>query len=173
MDEFRTEEVLVKTYEEAVAQALNVLYPGALFLTAGDERAAERLLVRTFGEAYSDWNPERFPAQRDPDRWMQARLARRYLDDTTPARGVPGDWASVTPVPGIQPDDLLRGAAGVPGWVRPALWLVLLRQWSYGDAIAALGTTERDLRGMLAFRHELVRGAMSGAGGDRSHGAQA
>ena len=141
-----------RTYEERVGQELDALYLGALFLTAGSEQDAEWLLMDTVAAAYH----EREQGESDA-RWFEARLAQRFLGSTVDPAPAQTQLADIEPIGALGPSDLLRAAAAVPSWARAALWLVLLREWTYGDACSALGVSMETLRRMLDYRHVIVR----------------
>ncbi len=142
-----------ETFEERVGKELDTLYQGALFLTAGDEQHAEQLLLETVAGAFHVEAHEPGPSAR----WFEARLAGRFLGSTLAPEPAPRELADIVPVPALHADDLFEAAGAVPSWSRAALWLVLLRQWSYADASDALGVPIDALRRMLDYRHVLVR----------------
>jgi DNA-directed RNA polymerase specialized sigma24 family protein len=142
-----------RTYEERVDQELDALYQGALFLTAGSEEDAQWLLLDTVAGAYRETES----GGADSAQWFEGHLARRFLGSTAAPAAAPTEPADIAPIPALGPDDLFRAAAAVPSWARAALWLVLLREWSYRDATTALGVSIETLRRMLDYRHVLVR----------------
>ncbi len=141
-----------ETFEERIGKELDTLYQGALFLTAGNEAEAERLLIETAAGAFH----LRAEGARDA-RWFEGRLAGDFLGSTLAPGPEPHRLAEIVPVPALEADDLFEAAASVPSWARAALWLVLLRQWTYGEASEALGVPLETLRRMLEYRHVLVR----------------
>lgn len=142
-----------RTYKERVNEELDALYQGALFLTAGNEQDAEWLLVDTVSGAYH----EQEEGGADSAQWFEARLARRFLGSTAAPDPTVAQFTDVGPIPPLGLNELFRAAAAVPSWARPALWLILLREWRYRDASAALGISIETLRRMLDYRHVLVR----------------
>ena len=69
---------------------------------------------------------------------------------------------------------LHRAAGSVPHAARAALWLVLLRRWSYDDACSVMGVGREDLADLLRYRHTLVSAVLSRKGkGSRRRGAGA
>ena len=66
-----------RTFEELAAQELDALYQGALFLSGGNARGAEALLIEAVTLAYQE-----HPYQQDialVERWLEARLVRAFL----------------------------------------------------------------------------------------------
>jgi len=139
-------------YEERVENELDALYRGALFLTAGNEQDAEWLLLDTVGGDQAGDDGDAGSA-----RWFEARLAQLFLGSTVAPAPASPEWTDVAPIPALGREDLFRASAAVPTWARAALWLVLLRGWSYRDASAALGVSIETLRRMLDYRHLLVQ----------------
>lgn len=151
--------------------AVEILYPGALFLAGGEIERAELLLIQAINAAAgSGSSPEEDRARA----WLEAFLVRAALEGTPPEpepAQVPFEAAAL---PDLAPEDLLRGARAVPAWARPALWLVLVRAWGYAESERALGVSRATLRAMLAYRHELVRAVLArGDAVDGSQGASA
>ncbi len=144
---------LFETYEEHAGKALEVLYPGALFLNAGDQKAAEQLLIDTMASSFHEWDDPVEPTVQ----WFEARMAARFGASVQPPPAEGPASAHLTPVPTVRREDLLAAVAAIPEGARAALWLVLLRQWSYADATKALGVTPESLRQMLEYRHALTR----------------
>ena len=58
-------------------------------------------------------------------------------------------------------------AAAVPWPARAALWLVLLRRWSYADAAGLMEVDREMLKTLLRYRDTLM-GAILGGGKSRS-----
>ena len=153
-------------FEERVGQELDALYHGALFQTAGSDQDAELLLMDTLVGASHEGGSTASA------RWFEARLARRFLASTVAPTPTDTRFADITPVSTLSANDLVRGAAAVPTWARAALWLILLREWSYRDACAVLGVTIETLRRMLEYRHVLVRATLhSGPAVDDANGS--
>ena len=84
-------------------------------------------------------------------------------DEPAPRRshrpGQPGARAAFGALDG---KGLNLAAAAVPWGARAALWLVLLRRWSYADASATIGVTADVLKDLLEYRHTLM-GAILGS----------
>lgn len=157
-----------QTFEELVCQELDSLYQGALFLAAGDEHTAERLLTRSVTRAF-----EARSAEAD-GRLLERSLARVFVDEIDEAaRSVP-EPGSGTPkpvgqsLPRLDGGTLFSAAGDLPRWPRAALWLVLLRRWGYGDAARALGIEDDSLRQLLAYRDVLFAEVLERAQGDES-----
>jgi len=142
-----------KTYEQTVGQELDTLYQGALFLSGGNRKEAEWLLIGTVVGAF----PAEGAGRPDITRWLEAQLASRFLGSTVAPPPAPTRTADIESMPDIRADDLFRAVAAVPSWARAALWLVLLREWSYAEAGEALGVSIETIRRMLDYRHLLVR----------------
>lgn len=148
---------MFETYEEKVGKALNTLYSGALFLSAGDEAAAEKLLVDTVSAAFHDHSPGADGSDVGSIRWFEGRLATRYLAGRPMPVELPASPASVDSAPSVTPQSLQRGVAQVPTWARPAIWLVLLREWSYASARDVLDVPMESIHRMLEYRRTLAR----------------
>lgn len=164
-----------ETFEERLTPRLDGLYAGALFLAGGDEPAAEGLLVEAVRQAFRVFRRAR-PAG-DPDAWFDARLVdafRRTSGDTPdpagPAtleerRGV-GDFdrravaASTRSGVGragrvgeeVDWSAVADAAAGIPPLPRAAVWLVVLRRWSYAEVARVLEIDPTDLPDLLSYR---------------------
>ena len=74
------------------------------------------------------------------------------LPEETARRGAlePGTFDAI----GSQ--QLFEAAAKLPAWPRAAVWLVLLRRWSYRDAASAMGVDRDAIPGLLRYRDVLV-----------------
>jgi hypothetical protein len=132
------------TFEELVGRDLDSLYRGALFLTGGHDAAAEDLLLGTFREAFHSYRTADVPAA-DAARWLEGCLAARALVEL---RGM-------EPPKIVPKQPLYRGAAAVPVGARVALWLVLMRRWSYEAAGERLKVDRAGLRDLLRHRERL------------------
>ena len=149
------------TFEERAGQALDDLYPGALFLAAGVESLAERILVRAVQRAFQGYHA--LPATDDLDRWFEETLAREAL--RVGELGGPHPQTSPRGSSGVEPQDRLLAAAGVvPLRSRVALWLILFRRRSYEEASVVLDVSREELGTHLAYRHILVAAVMGGGG---------
>lgn len=150
-----------RTFEELAAQELDALYQGALFLSGGNARGAEALLIESVTLAY-----EEHPYQQEIEsvqRWLEARLVRSFLKhagegpepliiDSEERGGLAeGTFESLGAA------QLFNAARAVPPWPRAALWLVLLRRWSYGDVAVAMGLPPEVVPELLRYRNVLVK----------------
>jgi len=138
------------TFEERVGQALDELYPGALFLAGGREDAAERLLVRTLRYAFRGFHGQ--PEGIDVDRWLEGLLAKEALGSGSSIDSEVGGPGSRSP--------LLVAAGLIPPRPRVALWLILFRRWSYSEAADALGADLDAIREYMVFRDSLISALM-------------
>ena len=155
---------MARTFEEMVGGALDTLYQGALFLSGGNTRGAERLLIDSVTLAFEEHAREVDPSS--VERWLEARLVLSFLSHAK------GDLPALPPetarrltlgastFDGVGPASLFEAAASLPAWPRAALWLVLLRRWTYRDAAEALGIGLEQLPGLLAYRDVLVENLM-------------
>ena len=163
---------MARTFEEIAGGELDALYQGALFLSGGNTLGAEQLLVDAVTLAFTE-----HASEVDPDaiqRRLEVRLVRSYLRHLRegPTQLPPTTAARVAMDPGtfdgLGSHDLHTAAAKIPAWPRAALWLVLLRRWSYAEAAAAMGVDDSTLEGLLAYRdvllHEIIGGARGHAG---------
>lgn len=70
----------------------------------------------------------------------------------------------------IDPDALFRAAAHMPPLARAAVWLVVFRRWTYGEAANGLGADVDGLKDLLGYRQVLlkavVRRSVDGNGTD-------
>lgn len=155
------------TFEEHAGMALDALYPGALFLTAANATEAERLVIATVSGAFGQVTTGTDLSVR----WFEANMAHRFLASTAAPALVPTQPSDIVPMESMQQGDLFRAAAAIPEWARAAIWLVLLRRWSYQEACDALRVSQDVLSEMLEHRHALTRVLVStgpsieGAGG--------
>lgn len=149
------------TFEERVSEELDALYAGAVFLCGGEGPRARDLVVdavRLASREYSD--------QRRPDsftQWMEGMLVRPLLQaDVTEADGrrvVPLETSHADAVLDFRWSDVVDAAAGMPTSARVAIWLVVLRRWSYEQTQAVMGIGREALRQLLGFRSQLSRAA--------------
>ncbi len=152
---------MFETYEEKVGKALDTLYPGALFLAAGDQAQAERLVVDTVtGALRSDVETADISTK-----WFEGQMAKRFLERNPSPDTIRQPAHPSGSVKEIDAAQLLEGVAFVPGWSRAALWLVLLRQWSYAEVRDALDVSTESLSEMLQYRTMLARGILGATGG--------
>jgi len=150
-----------KTFEELAGSELDTLYQGALFLSGGDARAAERLLIESITLAFEEHAGD--TDERETRRWFEARLVRSFLrhvrGEPRPTAAAPLNRDGIDPnaFQSLGSDELFGAAAEIPAWPRAALWLVLLRRWSYEDAAAAMNIDERWMYTLLGYRDALMR----------------
>lgn len=154
-----------RTFEEQTAAELDGLYQGALFLTAGDARRAEVVLVEAVTSSFRDpahpAEPEAFRRQ------LEARLANVFLRRSRNRRPRRLDHprlarARTPTLGGLEPEELHRAAASVPPPGRVALWLVLFRRWSYADAAECMGVDRAQLVDLLRYRDTFVASLFAG-----------
>jgi len=147
---------------------MDALYQGALFLAGGDLGGAEHLLVDTVTLAFKEHPSEDLE---DTQRWFEARLVRsflRYVKDgplqlpTSTLDRVALDPATFD---SMGADELFVAAAKIPPWPRAALWLILLRRWSYEDSASVLNLELSELEVLLAYRDVLMQEALGHARG--------
>jgi DNA-directed RNA polymerase specialized sigma24 family protein len=152
---------MVQTFEELAGSELDALYQGALFLSGGDRRGAERLLVEAVTLAFQEHVPDSDIG--DARRWLEARLARAFLravregPKVLPAETVRRIQLDPGTFDLLDSDALFDAAAHLPPGPRAALWLVLLRRWGYSEAAEVLGIDEETMRVFLGYRDVLMR----------------
>ena len=162
-----------RTFEELAGQEIDGLYHGALFLKAGEEAAAEDLVLWTLTGASQSFRGDLSPS--DASRWLEDKLVRAFLAGEAPAGAAPLD-AEDGPIDGaepvrvpsavraeIDPQALFMAAERVPPRARAALWLVIFRRWTYDDASRALDTDPGRLKDLLSYRHVLLTALMRGS----------
>jgi DNA-directed RNA polymerase specialized sigma24 family protein len=148
-----------RTFEELASQELDALYQGALFLSGGRPEGAERLLVDAVTLAFSEHTHD----IADVERWLEARLVRSFVRHATEApEPLPADTArrlALDPdaFDSIGSQELFEAAGELPAWPRAALWLVMLRRWSYEDAATALGVDPAVIPILLSYRDVLLQ----------------
>lgn len=143
---------MTQTLEENVLSSIDVLYQGAHFLTGGDRHDAERLLEDTVLAAYHEAVRSGTPTDQ---RGLSMLMARTFVTQVPdPPRDAPDSPPS--PPVDLTADGIFEAAARVGPKSRVALWLVLIRRWSYAEASAALRVEEPTLRGLLGGRHEFM-----------------
>lgn len=156
-------------FEAGLLEELDGLWQAATFLQCGDAEEAETLLVRAMASA------ARGHAAKEPGRPsapLEPHLIRMFLDgvrsrseETVVRPGVSPGQAPGPPDRQIPPNGsatnadreipvaaLHAAAASMPPSARAAIWLVLIRRWSYDDATALLGVDPGDLRELLRFQ---------------------
>jgi DNA-directed RNA polymerase specialized sigma24 family protein len=133
------------TFEELVGRDLDSLYRGALFLAGGQETDAEDLLSSTLREAFHAYRSAGVSSA-EAENWLEGRLVMRALVEL--------DGLSLQ---GTAPKRALyRGAAEIPLRARVALWLVLMRRWSYAATAERLQVDRDGLRELLSYRERLA-----------------
>jgi len=164
-----------RTFEELAGNELDALYQGALFLSGGNAQGAEQLLVEAVTLAFKE-----HPTQADPDsvqRWLEARLVRAFLRHLRegPTRLAESTAQRLALDPStfesLGSEELFAAAGSLPAWPRAALWLVMLRRWSYAEASDALGIDIELIEALLKYRDVLLQEMMSSSrGGQMSTG---
>lgn len=164
-----------RTFEELAGEELDALYQGALFLSGGSEPRAERLLIDTITLAFEEHAGERDVTT--VQRWLEAGLVRSFLKSVSgfsvsPVGGL-GRRATLDPATfeDIGSEELFTAAASLPVWPRAALWLVLLRRWTYADAAAVMEVDPSVIPSLLAYRDVLIRSMLAPARGGKRYGA--
>jgi hypothetical protein len=155
-------ETMARTFEELITDKIDALYQGCLFLEGGDARGSERLLVssatRAFREHTAAARDARQPrldvAGADFDKWLDGQVIASFLE--TRKALTASDAIEPQPMPGETGRSLFRAAGLVPAAPRAALWLVLLRRWSYDDTARALGVDRDHLLALLKHRTVLT-----------------
>jgi DNA-directed RNA polymerase specialized sigma24 family protein len=161
-----------RTFEEVAGGELDALYQGALFLAGGNPHGAEPLLVETVSLAFKEHAVDMEAGV--VQRWLEARLVRAFLRNVKDGpQHLPEDTAlrvSLDPdtFESLGSDELFSAAAVLPAWPRAALWLVLLRRWSYHDAASAMGVDEGSMDGLLRYRDVLLAEMLSSSRGGRT-----
>ncbi|GMR12286.1 MAG: hypothetical protein BMS9Abin29_0475 [Gemmatimonadota bacterium] len=165
------------TFEELAGSEVDGLFQGALFLQAGDEAAAEDLLVWTLTKAFHGFRET--GGGESPDQWLEGRLVHEFLALLPNSSAAPQVHTAdlnrrLQRVGSVDPGVLHKAAGQVPARARAALWLVVLRRWTYDEASAALHTNTEELKDLLRFRHTLMsavlmpRNALNGTDGGMS-----
>jgi DNA-directed RNA polymerase specialized sigma24 family protein len=156
---------MAQTFEEWAGPELDALYQGALFLSGGHLAGAERLLIEAVTLAFKEHAAETQPAE--VERWLEVRLVRSFLrhllEGPTVLPVETLDRISLAPgtFDSLESSQLFSAAASVPAWPRAALWLVLLRRWSYEDAAAAMDIDVEAMDVLLGYRDALMRKMLS------------
>lgn len=166
------------TFEELATRELDGLYNGALFLSAGDAEGAEDLLLDALSRSF-----HQFRSRNGADeigRWLEGKLVATFVarhDGSETAAGLrperierPSVTAEVFDA--LDGRGLTLAAASVPWTARAALWLVLLRRWSYADAAQVMGIDREILKDLLRYRDTLMS-AILGGGNGRTRGRKA
>lgn len=167
-----------QTFEELAGHHIDGLYHGALFLTAGEEPPAEDLVLWTLTGAFRDLR--QIEGAGGLEQWLEARLVAVFLaragadstdegsTDAFSGGSLSPDGAQVGDVSvEIDPEALFGAAAHMPPLARAAVWLVVFRRWTYGDASSVLEMEVSGLRNLLGYRHVLLT-AVVGRSVDRN-----
>lgn len=171
-------DVVEETFEEKLGSRLDGLYAGALFLAGGDEFAAEGLLVDAVRRGFRVFRRRR--PDEGADLWFDGQLVRAFRRSAGNAWGrsdvpAPAEVHPVRTAPGhgraIDFATIARAAAKIPPLPRGAVWLVVLRRWSYAEAARLLDLDPVELPALLAYRRLLA--VADPGGGGRSKGAEA
>lgn len=160
---------------DVAVREIDDLYRLALFLQAGDEEEAERLLLDALSRAVRILRDDR--SEEEPRRWLQRRMIRDFLAEAGRAEALrsPVRWPWRGPFSALEidtttaPDEvdtaaLFRAAGRLPPPARAAIWLVVFARWSYGETAEALGTDLDELRALLSYRHRFVADVLKHAG---------
>lgn len=165
-----------RTFEEMASRELDSLYQGALFLTGGDPLLAETLLVNTLTGSFAAYGRQR--SREAAERWLEGRLVQQFLSQRKPDAVRTGQRHRRSlrrAFDELDADTLFSAAEALPSWPRAAIWLVLLRRWSYAEACTAMGVEREVLEDLLRFRDvlmtEILRMSSRGNGTDGA-GAQ-
>lgn len=155
---------MARVLEELIAAELDTLYRGALFLCAGGREAAETLLERTAASA----SRRRLDRHHADIAFPVERLMIREFLGNPPAADVPplplGDPVGLAGFGKLTSNSLYRGAASVPAAPRAAIWLVVIRRWTYDDAADAMDVGGDALREALAYRDTFMAGTLRSSG---------
>lgn len=168
-----------QTFEEFTGRHIDRLYHGALFLSAGEEPPAEDLVLWTLTGAFQEFR------QIEPgsasEQWLEGRLVDVFLaravadstdggsiDDRSTDAFEGEDFSTDRASAGgasvkIDGHALFRTAARMPPLARAAVWLVVFRRWSYGEAANGLGTDVDGLKDLLGYRQMLLTAVVRGS----------
>lgn len=150
-----------RTFEERIAEEIDALYQGALFLEAGHRPAAEALVVETARRAFREHGSSH--AEGSLGRWLQGWLVRAFLDTERPTAGgrdaAPVDTGALdhAHLQAVSRDRFFEAAGKVAATSRAAIWLVLLARWSYSDTAEMIGVEKEDLGELLDARTVLMQ----------------
>ena len=150
-----------RAFEEVASEELDALYQGALFLSGGDTRDAEGLLVDAITVAFREYAEETDVVS--VERWLESRLVRSFLkppaDGATMLPEDPAPRVALEPgmLDAIGSQSLFGAADKLPALPRAAVWLVVLRRWSYRDAASTIGVDAEAIPGLLRYRDVLIK----------------
>jgi len=163
-----------QTFEEFAGQYIDGLYHGALFLNGGVAPPAEDLVLWTLTGAFQDFR--QIGEGTALEAWIEGRLVEVFLarsarstddgsTDALPAdtsrADVPWSQEASSGAVEIDGEALLRAGEKLPPRARAAIWLVLFRRWSYGEASRVLETDVEGLKGLLQYRQVLLTAVVS------------
>lgn len=168
-----------QTFEELAGRHIDGLYHGALFLHAGDEPPADDLVLWTLTSAFQEFR--KIGAGVALERWLEGRLVEVFLARSVSGSADAPERADFSNGDGsatdfsenfagsleIDHEALFRAAAAMPPLARAAIWLVLFRRWSYGEASTVLETGVEGLKDLLRYRQVLLT-AVVRASADRN-----
>ncbi len=183
---------MLETVEEFAGRHIDGLYHDALFLHAGDEPLAEDLVLWTLTgafEVFRHFEEESPPEHWLEEKLIKiflARTASGTTDDGSTDTFSGDDLATDDVSAGdvsmddvrrdvmsshelssgaveIDPEALLQAAENMPPLARAAIWLVVFRRWSYGDASSLLKTDLYGLKDLLRYRQMLLTAVVRGS----------
>ncbi len=195
---------MLETVEEFAGRHIDGLYRDALFLHAGDEPLAEDLVLWTLTgafQAFRNFEEGSPPEHWLEGKLIKVFLARTGSGSTDDGStdAFSGDGLSTDNVSAgdvsvddirrdvmsshehsssameIDPEALLQAAANMPPLARAAIWLVVFRRWSYGEASTLVETDVEGLKDLLRYRQVLLTAVVRRAVGrngtdhDRRH----
>ena len=163
-----------QTFEEFAGRYIDVLYHGALFLNGGKEPPAEDLVLWTLTGAFQEFR--QIGDAGAAAEWIEAKLVEAFLaraasgsrDDASTEMGgssvdVPSSHTPFSGTIEIDSEALFRAGAKMPLLARAAIWLVVFRRWSYGDASIVLGTDVDGVKDLLRYRQVLLTAVVRGS----------
>lgn len=163
-----------ESFEDFVGKELDALHQGALFLCAGEESAAEQLILDAVTRARYSWG--RVAGRPGTRAWLSRALAQEFLA-RSPRYRLAGAVADRPPESrsysdknretAMDPDAhaLYRAAGSIPHAARPALWLGLIRRWSYQEVATTLRISSEELHELLRYRATFIAVALGGDDG--------
>ncbi|MBI4545847.1 MAG: hypothetical protein HY703_11675 [Gemmatimonadetes bacterium] len=168
--------ITAHSFEELAARELDALYQAALFLSAGNQAAAEELLLETLTRAFGVFHV--LEDDENAGLWLHGRLIQDYLGwaaaaaaPPTPEAQRPGRRRREPPRnPASETKAMYRAAHVLPPDARAAIWLVIFRRWRYAEAATALGRGTEELRPLLQYRDAFLAEVVRLTGGTREQG---